>query len=88
MAGIAYRHAEYRSVVFPFVLFKKEPHRAGLPSRVAARRDGLEAMIGSDLVATFLWPGITAILLVLFIGAWVLVHGIFEVIGAVQRARR
>ena len=25
---IAYRHAEYRSVVFPFVPFKKDPHRA------------------------------------------------------------
>jgi uncharacterized membrane protein HdeD (DUF308 family) len=33
---------------------------------------------------TFLWPGITAILLVLFIGAWTLVHGIFEIIGAIQ----
>jgi uncharacterized membrane protein HdeD (DUF308 family) len=35
-------------------------------------------------VMTFLWPGITAILLVLFIGAWALVHGIFEIIGAIQ----
>src|SRR5262249_50883915 len=26
----------------------------------------------------------TAILLVLFIGAWALVHGIFEIIGAIQ----
>lgn len=33
---------------------------------------------------TFLWPGITAILLVLFIGAWALVHGVFEIIGAIQ----
>jgi uncharacterized membrane protein HdeD (DUF308 family) len=33
---------------------------------------------------TFLWPGITAILLVLFIGAWALVHGIFEIAGAIQ----
>lgn len=33
---------------------------------------------------TFLWPGITAILLVMFIGAWALVHGIFEIIGAIQ----
>lgn len=32
----------------------------------------------------FLWPGITAVLLVLFIGAWALVHGIFEIIGAIQ----
>jgi uncharacterized membrane protein HdeD (DUF308 family) len=29
-------------------------------------------------------PGITAILLILFIGAWALVHGIFEIIGAIQ----
>jgi uncharacterized membrane protein HdeD (DUF308 family) len=35
-------------------------------------------------IVTFLWPGITAILLVLFIGAWALVHGIFEIIGAIQ----
>jgi uncharacterized membrane protein HdeD (DUF308 family) len=30
------------------------------------------------------WPGITALLLVLFIGAWALVHGIFGIIGAIQ----
>ena len=35
-------------------------------------------------VLTFLWPGMTAILLVLFIGAWALVHGIFQIIGAIQ----
>ena len=33
---------------------------------------------------TFLWPGLTAVLLVLFIGAWALVHGIFEIIGAIK----
>jgi uncharacterized membrane protein HdeD (DUF308 family) len=32
-------------------------------------------------VVTFLWPGITAVLLVMFIGAWA---GIFEIIGAIQ----
>jgi uncharacterized membrane protein HdeD (DUF308 family) len=35
-------------------------------------------------IVTFLWPGMTAILLVIFIGAWALVHGIFEIIGAIQ----
>src|SRR5262245_31030988 len=35
-------------------------------------------------IVTFAWPGITAILLVLFIGAWALVHGIFEIIGAIK----
>src|SRR5262244_2503920 len=39
--------------------------------------------IGAGVV-TFLWPGITAVLLVMFIGAWALVHGIFEIIGAIQ----
>jgi uncharacterized membrane protein HdeD (DUF308 family) len=33
---------------------------------------------------TFAWPGLTATLLVLFIGAWAIVHGIFEIIGAIQ----
>jgi uncharacterized membrane protein HdeD (DUF308 family) len=34
--------------------------------------------------ATFLWPGITALVLLIFIGAWSLVRGIFEIIGAIQ----
>lgn len=33
---------------------------------------------------TFFWPGVTAILLILYIGAWSLFRGIFELIGAVQ----
>src|SRR5262249_51394754 len=35
-------------------------------------------------IVTFAWPVITAIVLVLIIGAWALVHGIFEIIGAIQ----
>lgn len=35
-------------------------------------------------IVTFMWPGITAIVLVMFIGAWAVVHGIFEIIGAIQ----
>ena len=35
-------------------------------------------------IATFVMPGLTAILLILFIGVWALVHGIFEIIGAIQ----
>jgi uncharacterized membrane protein HdeD (DUF308 family) len=38
-------------------------------------------------IVTFAWPGITAIMLVLFIGAWAVVHGIFEIIGAIQLRR-
>ena len=41
------------------------------------------AGIGAGIV-TLLWPGITAIVLVMFIGAWALVHGIFEIVGAIQ----
>ena len=33
---------------------------------------------------TFLWPGITTIVLILFIGAWAIAHGIFEIVGAIQ----
>lgn len=35
-------------------------------------------------VLTFLWPGLTTILLIYFIGAWSIVHGIFEIVGAIQ----
>jgi uncharacterized membrane protein HdeD (DUF308 family) len=41
------------------------------------------AGIGAGVI-TFLWPGLTAIVLVIFIGAWALVHGIFEIIGAIR----
>jgi uncharacterized membrane protein HdeD (DUF308 family) len=33
---------------------------------------------------TFFWPGVTATLLMMVIGAWALVRGIFEVIAALQ----
>lgn len=33
---------------------------------------------------TFFWPGVTATLLMMMIGAWALVRGIFEVIAALQ----
>jgi uncharacterized membrane protein HdeD (DUF308 family) len=46
---------------------------------------GLLGLLGIGAgVVTFLWPGITAVLLIMFIGAWALVHGIFEIIGAIQ----
>jgi uncharacterized membrane protein HdeD (DUF308 family) len=35
-------------------------------------------------IVTFLWPGITALVLIVFIGAWAIVHGIFEIIGAIR----
>ncbi len=35
-------------------------------------------------IGTFVWPGMTALLLITFIGAWALVRGIFEIIGAIQ----
>jgi uncharacterized membrane protein HdeD (DUF308 family) len=35
-------------------------------------------------IVMFMWPGISAIMLVLFIGGWALIHGIFEIIGAIQ----
>jgi uncharacterized membrane protein HdeD (DUF308 family) len=35
-------------------------------------------------IATFMWPGITALVLIVFIGAWSIVHGIFEIVGAIK----
>jgi uncharacterized membrane protein HdeD (DUF308 family) len=35
-------------------------------------------------VLTFLWPGLTALVLATFIGAWSLIHGVFEIVGAIK----
>ncbi|MGD9616553.1 MAG: HdeD family acid-resistance protein [Alphaproteobacteria bacterium] len=35
-------------------------------------------------IVVFLWTGISAIVLVMFIGAWAVAHGIFEIIGAIR----
>jgi uncharacterized membrane protein HdeD (DUF308 family) len=36
---------------------------------------------------TFLWPGVTAVALVFFIGAWAIVTGTFEIIAAIRMRR-
>jgi len=42
--------------------------------------------IAAGLV-TFVYPQVTALVLVIFIGAWALVRGIFEIIGAIRLRR-
>ncbi|QIG51084.1 HdeD family acid-resistance protein [Nordella sp. HKS 07] len=39
--------------------------------------------VGAGLL-TFFWPAITALVLTIFIGAWALIHGIFEIVGAIK----
>ncbi len=33
---------------------------------------------------TFVWPGLTVLLLIMFIGVWAVVHGVFEIVGAIE----
>ena len=35
-------------------------------------------------ILTFMWPGVTALLLLVFIATWAIVLGIFQIIGAIQ----
>jgi uncharacterized membrane protein HdeD (DUF308 family) len=35
-------------------------------------------------ILTFVWPGITALVLLIFIGVWSLLNGIFTIIGAIR----
>lgn len=43
---------------------------------------GLAGIVAGAL--TFVWPGITAFILLLFIAAWAIVLGIFEIVGAIR----
>jgi uncharacterized membrane protein HdeD (DUF308 family) len=35
-------------------------------------------------LVTYLWPGITALALMMVIGVWALVYGVFEIVGAIR----
>jgi uncharacterized membrane protein HdeD (DUF308 family) len=43
---------------------------------------GIAGIVAGAL--TFLWPGITALVLLVFIAAWAIVLGVFEIIGAIR----
>ena len=35
-------------------------------------------------LVTFMYPGITALVLIFFIGGWSIAHGVFEIVGAIK----
>jgi uncharacterized membrane protein HdeD (DUF308 family) len=63
----------------------------GFTRRAGQRRPWAHAVQGIVGIAagvlTFLWPVVTAIVLVLFIGAWAIVTGIFEIVAAIRLRR-
>jgi uncharacterized membrane protein HdeD (DUF308 family) len=60
----------------------------GLSRRPGLGRSGWTAVQGIVGVVAgvlaFLWPGVTALALVIFIGAWAIVTGLFEIAAAIK----
>lgn len=59
----------------------KRPHATGQRSWVTILQ-GIAGIVAG--VLTFVWPGITALALLLLIGAWAIVTGIFEIAAAIN----
>jgi uncharacterized membrane protein HdeD (DUF308 family) len=60
----------------------------GLTRRASHGRAWLHALQGVVGIAagvlTFMWPGVTALALIIFIGAWAIVTGAIEVVAAIK----
>ena len=55
------------------------------PARGRSWAQVLQGIVGVAAgVMTFLWPAVTAFVLVIFIGAWAIVTGIFEIVAAIR----
>ena len=55
------------------------------PTHGRSPATAIQGLIGIAAgVVTFLWPGVTALALVFFIGAWAIVTGVLEMIAAVR----
>jgi uncharacterized membrane protein HdeD (DUF308 family) len=61
-----------------FGLSRSQPHGRSWAHVV----QGIAGIVAG--VLAFVWPGITALVLVLFIGAWAIVTGIFEIVAAIR----
>ena len=61
---------------------------AAMTNRGASSRTGLLVITGLLDIAfaliAFFWPGETALFLILLIGAWAVIRGIFEIVAAIQ----
>ena len=60
-------------------------HDATVPTWWLVLTGILDIAVG--LIA-LLWPGITAFVLIVFIGAWAIVRGIFEIVAAIQMRKQ
>jgi len=82
LAALIFLFGAYAIVDGVFAIVSAIANRRGEPHWVALLIGGIAGVVLG--VLTFLWPGVTAMVLLYFIAAWAIVRGVAEIVAAIR----